>query len=137
MRIELLVMKKMKTLKIVLALAAVIGIVTLTVGLTLAHYNNAPYDYTNSAENEGWWAQMREYMNARWTGIEHEEWFDDMDEYMEEHWNEVQNQEWFNHMLEYMEEQGYDHYRYRNYEDNYYGLKGYSGRGCWGWYPLP
>lgn len=128
----------MKTLKIVIALAAVIGLATLTVGLTLAHYTNTPYDYMHSyvpEADEDWWTEMREYMEARWSGIEDEEWFDDMNEYMEEHWNEVQNQEWFNQMLEYMEEHGYHPYGYSNYDDNYYGPRGYDRRGfgCWGW----
>ena len=135
--------EKMKTLKIALALAAILGITTLTIGLTLAHYTHTPYDYMHSAvpeADEDWWTEMGEYMEARWEGIEDEEWFDDMAQYMEEYWNEVQNQEWFNQMLEYMEEQGYYRYGYSlhgygDYEDKYYG-PGYNGRrgfGCWGW----
>ena len=126
----------MKATKIALALIAVIGLSAIITGLAFAHYTKAFVPATGNAEepfDEDWWTEMREHMEARWSGIEDEEWFDDMNEYMEEHWNEVQNQEWFNQMLEYMEEQGYNHYGYRNYEDNYYGFRGYGRRGCWGW----
>ena len=72
----------MQTLKIALALTAVIGLATLTVGLALAHFTYTPYNYNNTAVPEtqtgDWWTQMREYMEARWNGIEDEEWFDDM-----------------------------------------------------------
>jgi hypothetical protein len=129
-------MKKMKTLKIVLALAAIIGLATFTVGLTLANYTNTPYNYNNTAvpqADEDWWTQMQEHMQARWYGIEDEEWFNDMNQYMQEHWNEVQNQSWFNQMLEYMQEHGYHPYGYNNYQD-YYGPRSYGrGFGCWGW----
>ena len=130
--------EKMKTLKIALASAAVIGIVlTLTAGLSLAYYINTPYQHTNSyaseAEGKDWWNEMQEHMEARWTGIEDEEWFNDMTQYMEEHWNEVQNQEWFNQMLQYMEEHGYHPYGFENFEGTY-GPRGYGrGFGCWGW----
>lgn len=127
----------MKTLKIALALAAITVIVNLAIGLSLAHYTDTPVDYMHGylpeTENENWWTEMREHMEARWTGIEDEEWFDDMAQYMEEHWNEVQNQEWFNQMLEYMQEHGY-YPNYINYGD-YYGPRGYGrgGFGCWSW----
>jgi len=128
----------MKTLKIVIALAAVIGLATLTVGISLAHYTNTFYDsnrsYATEADTETWWTQMREYMEARWNGIEDEEWYDSMIQYMEEHWNEVRNQEWFTPMLEYMEEHGYRPYGYGSYVDNYYGPRNYGrGFGCGGW----
>jgi len=143
--------EKMKTLKIVLALAAIIGLTTFTVGLTLANYANTPYNNTTvPVADENWWNQMRQYMEARWQGIEDEEWFNDMTQYMEEHWNEVQNQSWFNQMIEYMQEHGYQPYgnqpygygpyqygpySYNNY-NGYYGPRSYGrGFGCrgWGW----
>jgi len=129
----------MKTYKIALALAALIGVVTLTVGLTLAYYVNTPYAYSNSyvseAEREDWWNEMREYMEARWNGIKDEEWFDDMTQYMEEHWSEVQDQEWFDQMLEHMEENGYHPYGYNGFNGEYYGPRSFGPRGfgCWGW----
>ena len=128
----------MKTIKIALALIAVIGLSAIITGLAFGHYTRTnPFaPATINAEetfDEDWWTQMREHMEARWSGIEDEEWYHDMTEYMEEHWNEVQNQEWLNQMLEFMEEKGYNHYRYRNYEDNYYGPRYYGRRGCWGW----
>jgi hypothetical protein len=135
--------EKMKTLKIALALAAVIGLATFTAGLALAHFTNTPYNYNTTAVPEAqtgdWWTQMREYMEARWTGIEDEEWFDDMAQYMQEHWNEVQNQTWFKQMLQYMQEHsyqpyGYQHYGYNGYGNYYYGSRGYGrGFGCMGW----
>ena len=128
--------EKMKTLKIALVLTAIVGLTALTVGLALAHYANTPYNYNNTATpqaEENWWNQMREYMEARWQGIEDQEWFNDMTQYMEEHWNEVQNQEWFNQMLQYMEEHGYHPYGFENFEGTY-GPRGYGrGFGCWGW----
>jgi hypothetical protein len=143
----------MKTLKIALALVAVIGLTTLTVGLAVAHFTNTPYNYNNTAipqaQTGDWWNQMREYMEARWTGIEDEEWYNDMVQYMEEHWNEVQNQTWFNQMLQYMQEHGYQPYGYQpygyqpygyqpygynGYDNYYYGSRGYGrGFGCMGW----
>jgi hypothetical protein len=146
-------MKTSKTLKIVLALAAVIGLTTFTVGLALANFTSTPYSYNNTAVPEAqtndWWNQMREYMEAKWTGIEDEEWYDDMVQYMEVHWNEVQNQAWFNQMLQYMQEHGYDPYcygpygygphgyepyGYNNFDSCYYGPRGYGrGFGCMGW----
>jgi hypothetical protein len=129
----------MKTLKIVLALTAVIGLVAVTVGLSFAHYTRTPFDTTiESTQNtfdENWWTNMREYMEARWTGIEDEAWFNEMTQYMEEHYNEVQNQEWFNQMLEYMEDRGYYRYGGNNFNDNYFGSRssGRRGFGCWGW----
>lgn len=131
--------EKMKTLKILLALTAVIGLVAVTIGVSFAHYTGTPFDSTTGSIrdtfDEDWWTRMREYMEARWNGIEDETWFSDMRQYMEEHWNEIQNQEWFNQMLEYMEEQGHYHYGYRHYEENYPGLRssGQRGFGCWGW----
>lgn len=126
----------MKTLKIALAFAAVIGLAAFSIGLTLAHYTNTPYDYNYTSvpeADEDWWTEMREYMEARWSGIEDEEWFDDMAQYMEAHWNEVQNQEWFNQMLEYIGEHGYQHYGYNSYDGNYYGPRSYGRSfGCWG-----
>jgi hypothetical protein len=145
----------MKTLKIVLALAAVIGLVTVTVGLSFAHYTgtipfnpttntDTPFDTTPMSVyntfDQDWWTRMRDYMKARWTGIEDEIWFIEMTQYMEEHYNEVRCQAWFDQMLEYMEDRGYYHYGYRGYADNYYSPNYYgprsSGRrgfGCWGW----
>ncbi len=130
----------MKTIKIAIAFTAIIAIVAVTIGLTFAQQTNTPYANTqNQAQDnidQDWWVRMRNYMKARWNGIEDEEWFNDMNQYMEEHWNEVQNQEWFNQMLEYMQEHGYYHnygygnYGYRDYGDNYYGPRGYGGRGC-------
>jgi hypothetical protein len=78
---------------------------------------------------------MREHMGTRWIGIEDEAWFDDMIEYMEEHWNEIDEQPWFDDMIEYMDEHGYYNYRFRSYDDNYFGPGGYSRRGfgCMGW----
>jgi len=143
--------EEMKTLKMTLALVAIIALATFTVGLTLAHYTNTPDNYNNSVipqADEDWWTQMRQYMEARWRGIEDEEWFNDMAQYMEEHWKEVQNQAWFNQMLEYMQEhsyqpygnQPYGHgpyqygpYGYNSY-DNHYGPRSYGrGFGCRGW----
>lgn len=147
----------MKTLKIALALAAIIGLTTLTVGLALANFTNTPNNYNNTTVprvNDDWWTQMREYMEARWNGIEDQEWFDDMAQYMETHWNEVQNQTWFNQMLQYMQEHGYEPYcygpygygpygyqpygdqpyGYNGYDSYYYGPRGYGrGFGCMGW----
>jgi hypothetical protein len=134
----------MKALKIALALAAIIGLTTFTVGLTLAHYTNNPYNNTAVPQaDEDWWSQMQEYMQARWNGIEDQEWFDNMTQYMEEHWNEVQSQSWFNPMLEYMQEHGYQPYCYEPYGygtygynnyDNPYGPSSYGrGFGCRGW----
>ena len=134
----------MKTLKIALALAAIIGLTTFTVGLTLAHYNNTPYNNTAIPQaDEDWWNQMQDYMQARWNGIEDQDWFNNMTQYMEEHWNEMQNQSWFNPMLEYMQEHGYQPYCYEPYGygtygynnyDNPYGPSSYGrGFGCRGW----
>jgi hypothetical protein len=141
----------MKTLKIALALAAIIGLTTLTIGLALAHFTSTPYAYNNTAvpvADEDWWNRMQDYMEARWNGIEDEEWFNDMTQYMEEHWNEVQNQEWFNQMLQYMQDHGYHSYGYESYGygpygygpygynnyDSYYGPRSYGrGFGCMGW----
>jgi hypothetical protein len=128
----------MKTLKIVLALAAIIGLTTFTVGLALANFTNTPNNYENTAvpqaQTEDWWNQMQDYMEARWNGIEDQEWFDDMAQYMETHWNEVQNQTWFNQMLQYMQEHGYGPYGYNGYDNYYYGPRGYGrGFGCMGW----
>jgi len=129
----------MEKIKIGLALAAVIGLITLTVGLSFAHYTGiAPFDTTTTnvqdTFDEEWWTNMRESMEARWGGIEDEAWFNEMVQYMEEHYNEVQSQEWFNQMLEYMEDRGYYHFDAGNYDANYFG-PGNSGRrgfGCWG-----
>ncbi len=129
----------MKTLKIAVALTAVIGLVAVTIGLSFAHYTGIPFDSTTSSVqdtfDENWWTNMREYMEARWTGIEDEAWFNEMTQYMEEHYNEVQNQEWFNQMLEYMEDRGYYRYGGSNFDDNYFGSRssGRRGFGCWGW----
>ena len=134
-------------MKIASALVAIIALTTLTVGLTLAHYTNTPYNYNNTAvpqAGEDWWTQMREYMKARWNGIEDQEWFDDMAQYMEEHWNEVQNQAWFYPMIELMQEHGYQPYNYEpywhgpygynRYDSYYYGSRSYGrGFGCRGW----
>ena len=136
-----LVIKKMKTTRIAIALVAVVGLSAIIVGLAFAHYSrNSPFSPAtgNIAENfdENWWTEMEEYMEARWQRIEDEEWYDDMVQYMKEHWNEVQNKEWFNQMIEYMENQGYSHfYGYRNYDSNYYSPRNYGGRGfgCRGW----
>jgi hypothetical protein len=131
----------MKTLKIALALAAIIGLTTFTVGITLANYTSTPNSYNNTAvpqTDEDWWTQMQNYMQARWNSIEDQEWFDDMNQYVQQHWNEVQNQAWFNPMLEYMQEHGYQPYCYAPYGynsyDNYYGPGSYGrGFGCMGW----
>ena len=136
----------MKTLKIALALAGIIGLTTFAIGLALAHYTNTPYTYSNTAVpvgDEDWWNQMQEYMKARWNGIEDQEWFDDMNQYMQEHWNEVQSQSWFNPMIEYMQQQGYEPYCYEpygyqpygtsSYEGYYYGPSYGRGFGCMGW----
>jgi hypothetical protein len=129
----------MKTLKIVLALTAVIGLVAVTIGLSFAHYTGIPVDTTTNTVHdtfdENWWTNIREYMEAKWNGIEDEAWFNEMTQYMEEHYNEVQNQEWFNQMLEYMEDQGYYRHGGSNFDDNYFGSRnsGRRGFGCWGW----
>ena len=128
----------MKTLKIALALAAIIGLTTFTVGLALANFTNTPNNYNSTAvpqaQTEDWWNQMQNYMQARWNGIEDQEWFDDMNQYMQEHWNEVQNQSWFNPMIEYMQEHGYQPYGYGSYDGYYYGPSSYGrGFGCRGW----
>ena len=129
----------MKNTKIAIALVAVVGLVAVTVGLAFAHYFGAPYaPITGSSQenfDEDWWTEMREHMEARWSGIEDEEWFDDMIQYMEEHWNEVQNQPWFDEMIEYMEDRGYYHYGYGGDYGNYFGPGGFGRRGfgCWGW----
>lgn len=139
-----LVIKKMKNTKIALALVAVIGLVTVTVGLSFAHYIGTPYTTTTGSLqdtfDEDWWTEMRSYMEARWTGIEDQEWFDAMTQYMEEHYNEVRGEGWFDQMLEYMEDRGFYHNGFRGYDDNYDGSNYYgprsSGRrgfGCWGW----
>ena len=141
----------MKTLKIALALAAIIGLTTFTVGITLAHYTNTPYNSNNTAvpqADEDWWSQMQDYMQARWTGIEDQAWFDNMTQYMQTHWNEVQNQTWFNPMLQYMQEHGYqvsnnqpygyqpygsEPYCYGDSYGNYYAPSYGRGFGCGGW----
>ena len=134
-----LVMKKMKNTKIAIALIAAVGLVALTSGLVFAHYFTGPHnpltDSLHESINEDWWTEIREHMEARWSGIEDEQWFDDMLEYMEEHWSEVQNQSWFEEMVEYMEDKGYYHYGYRGYNSNYYDHRSYRGRGfgCLGW----
>jgi hypothetical protein len=119
----------MKTLKIVLALAAVIGLVTITVGLSFAHYNGTTFDYMHDYVQDGvdedWWVEMREHMEARWSGIEDEAWFDDMLEHMEEHEAEIQNQEWYNEMIDYMEDQGHSDLHDHDYD----GHMGFSHRG--------
>jgi len=128
----------MKTLKIVLALTAIIAISAVTIGLTFAHYTGNPFTTrTNSVQDtftEDWWTRMEDYMQTRWNGIEDQTWFNDMTQYMEEHYTEVQNQEWFNDMLEYMEDRGYN-FGNRNYDDTYFGPRSSSRRGfgCWGW----
>jgi hypothetical protein len=129
----------MEKLKIALALIAVIGLVVVTVGLSFAHYIGTPFSTTTGSlqdtYDEDWWTEMREHMEARWSGIEDEEWFDDMTQYMEEHYDEVRSQNWFDQMLEYMEDRGYYHYGYTDNNDNYYGPRssGRRGFGCWGW----
>ena len=127
----------MKTLKIVIALIAIIATSAVTIGLSFAHYASTPFAATNSFQDtfdEAWWTRMQDYMRARWNGIEDQTWFDEMTQYMEEHYNEVQNQEWFDQMLEYMEDRGY-YYGNGNYDDTYYGSRSFSRRGfgCWGW----
>ena len=128
----------MKNIKIALALLAVIGLVAITIGLGFAHYFGTPYDSTaglSESFDEDWWTEMREHMEARWSGVEDEEWFDDMTQYMEEHWNDLQSQDWFEEMLHYMEDRGYYHYGPRGYGGSYFGSGGFSGRGfgCRGW----
>lgn len=130
----------MKTAKIAIALTVLVGLIAITIGFSFAHYNDLPFVNTRSAVptgvDEDWWTTMRDYMKARWNGIEDEEWFDEMTQYMEEHWNEVQNQEWFDEMLEYMQQHNYRYnYRYGEYSENFYGPRGYGGRGrgCMGW----
>ena len=134
----------MKNLKIALALAAIIGLTTFTVGIALANITNTPStSAVPQAQTEDWWNQMQDYMQARWNGIEDQEWFNNMTQYMEEHWNEVQSQSWFNPMLEYMQEHGYQPYCYEPYGygtygynnyDNPYGPSSYGrGFGCRGW----
>ncbi len=128
----------MKTLKIVIALTAIIAISAVTIGLSFAHYTNTPFTpRTTSVQdtfNEDWWTRMQNYMQTRWNGIEDQTWFNDMTQYMEEHYSEVQNQEWFNQMLEYMKDRGY-YYGNNNIDDTYYGPRssGRRGFGCWGW----
>jgi hypothetical protein len=122
-------MKTSKTLKIALALIAIIGLITFTVSLTLANYANTPYNYNNTAVPQAdadWWNLMQNYMRARWNGIEDQEWFDDMNRYMQEHWNEVQNQSWFNPMLQYMQEHGHQPYCYEPYGCAPYGYQPYG-----------
>jgi len=120
----------MKTLKIVLALVGVIGLSAVAIGFAFAHYAGTPFDYMHNYSPEtvdgDWWTEMREHMDARWSGIEDEAWFEDMTQYMEEHWIEVQNQPWYEQMTEYMEERGYG---------SYAGPGGFGRRGfgCWGW----
>ena len=127
----------MKTLKIAIALTAIIAISAVTIGLSFAHYQNTPFTTTtNSVQDtfdEEWWTRMQDYMQIRWNGIEDQTWFNDMTQYMEEHYNEVQNQEWFNPMLEYMQDHGYSYSN--NNIDTYYGPRssGRRGFGCWGW----
>lgn len=129
----------MKTLNILLAFTAVIGLIAITIGVTFAHYTGTPFDVTTGTTQEpfedDWWLRMREHMEARWEGIEDEAWYNEMIKYMGEHWNEIQNQEWFNEMLEYMEENGNFNHRYRNYYENYpsYGSSIGRGFGCRGW----
>ncbi len=120
----------MKNLKIVLAFAAIIGLAAVTIGLAFAHYSGTPFDYMHNYTTEtvdgDWWTDMREHMEARWSGIEDETWFMEMTDYMEEHWTEVQNQPWHDEMVEYMEENGYHSYAGS-------GSFGRGGFGCWGW----
>ena len=129
----------MKNTKIAIALVAIVGLVTLTAGLAFAHYFGGPYNpITGSLQesfDEDWWTEMKEHMEARWSGIEDEEWFDDMTQYMEEHWHEVQNQEWFEEMLQHMEDRGYYNYGFRGYGGSYFGSGGFGRRGfgCRGW----
>jgi hypothetical protein len=131
--------EKLKRLKIVLALAVVIGLVAVTISLSFALYTSTPFDSTTRSIqetfDEDWWTEMIEYMEVRWNGIEDEKWFNEMTQYMEEPWNEIQSQEWFNQMLEYMENRGYYHSGFRNYDDTYYNPRssGRRGFGCWGW----
>lgn len=126
----LLVIEKMKTLKIALALTAIISLIAVTAGLSLAHYNNTPFypmhDYTSETFDENWWTEMREHMQEHWTGIENEEWFDDMTQYIEEHWNEVQSQPWFDEMLEYMEEHSHYGFGHRGFGHMGYGVRGFG-----------
>lgn len=129
----------MKTLKIAIALTAIIAIFAITIGLSFAHYTNTPFTTTTNslqeAFDEDWWTRMQDYMQVRWNGIEDQTWFNDMTQYMEDHYNEAQNQEWFNQMLEYMEDRGYYHFYDGNYDDNYFGPRSSSrgGFGCWDW----
>lgn len=133
----LLVIEKMKNIKIAIALVAVVGLVAVTVGLAFAHYFGGPYYLSTVSLQEGfdedWWTEMREHMEARWSGLEDEEWFDEMTQYMEEHYNEVQSEPWFEEMLEYMEDRGY--YGHAGYGVNFFGSGGFGRRGfgCWGW----
>jgi hypothetical protein len=139
----------MKNLKIALALAAIIGLTTFTVGIALANITNTPStSAVPQAQTEDWWNQMQEYMQARWNGIGDQEWFNNMTQYMEQHWNDVQNQTWFNPMLQYMQEQGYqvsnnqpygyqpygsEPYCYGDDYGNYYAPNYGRGFGCRGW----
>ena len=131
--------EKMKTLKILFALSAIIGLVAFIIGVGFAHYAGIPSGVTvgtiQEQFKEDWWLRMREHMEARWEGIEDETWYNEMLQYMEENWNEIQSQEWFNEVLEYMEEHRHYNYRYRNYEETYpsYGSFGGRGFGCRGW----
>ena len=121
----------MKNLKIIIIATTIAVLAVATIGVALAqNFGNPAYfggmmGYSTSNSDDEWWTEMREHMEARWTGIEDEEWFDDMTAYMEEHWTEVENQPWFDSMVEYMEENG--HYGF--------GHNGFSQRGfgCWGW----
>ena len=64
----------MKTIKIAIAFTAIIAIVAVTIGLTFAQQTNTPYANTqNQAQDnidQDWWVRMRNYMKARWNGIE-------------------------------------------------------------------
>ena len=128
----------MKTLKIGLALTAIIVISAVTIGLSFAHYTSNPFttrtNFIQETFDEDWWTRMEDYMQTRWSGIEAQTWFNDMTQYMEEHYSEVQNQEWFDQMLDYMQEHGYD-YGHMYYDDSYSGPQssGRRGFGCWGW----
>jgi hypothetical protein len=134
----------MKTLKIALALVAVIGLVAITVGVSFALFTGTPVDYgriyVQNGLDEDWWVEMRDYMETRYRGIEDEPWFDDMFEYARGHWDEVQGQEWFDEMIDYIDENTRNNSRFRGYDEGYFGPERYggyySGRrgfGCMGW----
>ena len=99
----------MKKTKIARGLLASVGLVGLTAGLALSHYFKEPHNpitgSLNESFDEDWWTEIRERIEANWSGVEDEQWFEEI--------------------LEYMEDRGYYNSGYRGYNSNYYGDRSY------------